>query len=71
VVAVHAIYDQLGLDFSDAFADRMRKYLREKPRDKFGKHRYAAEDYGLTDAGIREHFRFYTDHYGIELEAAV
>jgi hypothetical protein len=71
VVAVHAIYDQLGLDFSDAFADRMRKYLREKPRDKFGKHRYAAEDYGLTDAGIREHFRFYTNHYGIELEAAV
>lgn len=70
VAAVHGIYDQLGLGFSDAFADRIRTYLRDKPRDKFGKHRYAAEDYGLTDAGIREQFSFYTDHYGIELEAA-
>jgi len=70
VAAVHRIYDQLGLAFSAAFADRITTYLREKPRNKFGKHRYAAEDYGLTDAGIREQFRFYTDHYGIELEGA-
>ncbi|MBP1685272.1 MAG: sulfotransferase family protein [Deltaproteobacteria bacterium] len=70
VAAVNGIYDQLGLEFSGAFADRIRQYLRDKPRDKFGKHRYAAEDYGLSDAGIRDHFRFYTDHYGIELEGA-
>ncbi|MFN8628533.1 MAG: sulfotransferase [Candidatus Binatia bacterium] len=70
VVAVQRIYAELGLEFSGAFADRIATYLRDKPRDKFGKHRYAAEDYGLTDAAIREQFRFYTDHYGIELEGA-
>ena len=58
----------LGLPFTAAFAEAIGDYLAKKPRDRFGKHRYAAEDYGLSTAGIREAFRFYTDHYGIALE---
>jgi hypothetical protein len=68
VGTVERTYDALGLPFTAGFADAIRDYLANKPRDRFGKHRYAAEDYGLSNAGIREAFRFYTDHYGIALE---
>lgn len=68
VGTVERTYDALGLPFTAAFADAIGDYLAKKPRDQFGKHRYAAEDYGLSNAGIREAFRFYTDHYGIALE---
>jgi hypothetical protein len=68
VGTVQAAYQHLGLEFSEAFAQAIRVYLKEKPREKFGKHYYAAEDYGLTNGEIRERFRFYTDHYGVELE---
>lgn len=68
VGTVQAAYHHLGLEFSEAFAQAIRRYLEEKPREKFGKHRYAAEDYGLTNGELRERFRFYMDHYGVELE---
>ena len=47
----------------------IREYLRRKPKGHFGEHRYRAEDYGLTNEGIREAFRFYTDHYDVALES--
>lgn len=68
VGTVQAAYRHLGLEFTDAFARAIRTYLKEKPREKFGKHRYAAADYGLTNGELRERFGFYTDHYGVELE---
>ncbi|MFQ5667909.1 MAG: sulfotransferase [Candidatus Binatia bacterium] len=37
-------------------------------RGKFGAHSYAAADYGLSAAQIREDLRFYTDHFGVALE---
>jgi hypothetical protein len=69
VETVEGIYAGFGLPFDGGLADAIRDYLRKKPQGHFGTHRYRAEDYGLTDAGIREAFRFYTDHYGIALEA--
>jgi len=68
VGTVERSYDALGLPFTASFAGAIRDYLAHKPRDQFGKHRYAPEDYGLSKQGIREEFRFYTDHYGIVLE---
>lgn len=69
VAAVESIYDAFGLAFSGAFADSIRDYLRNKPRNQFGRHHYRAEDYGLSEAGIRDTFRFYTEHYAVQLEA--
>lgn len=68
VTAVERIYGAFALEFRGSFADAIRDYLRRKPRDHFGKHRYRAEDYGLTNEGIREAFSFYTEHYRIALE---
>jgi hypothetical protein len=69
VGTVEKMYGGLGLAFEGRFADAIRDYLHAKPRHSFGKHEYRAEDYGLTNEGIRDTFRFYTDHYGIALEA--
>jgi len=69
VEAVAGIYGAFGLPFGGALADAIRGYLSRKPKGHFGEHRYRAEDYGLTNEGLREAFRFYTDHYAIALEA--
>jgi hypothetical protein len=68
VRAVEEVYAALGLPFSGRFADAIRDYLARKPRDRLGKHRYRAQDYGLSNDGIRDAFRFYTDHYRVALE---
>jgi len=68
VATIAGAYETLGCEFGDDFAEKIRAYLVAKPRGKFGTHRYAAEDYGLTDQKIREDFRFYTDHFGVALE---
>ncbi len=68
VAAIRSAYERLGLEFTDEYGDKIRAYLVAKPRDKFGKHKYAAGDYGLTDGQIRRDFRFYTDHFAVALE---
>jgi hypothetical protein len=69
VKTIEGIYDAFSLPFDGRLADAIRDYLRRKPQGHFGAHRYRAEDYGLSNEGLREAFRFYTDHYGIALEA--
>lgn len=68
VSAIRGVYEKLGLEFSDGFAERILAYLADKPRGKHGAHRYAPEDYSLSAERIRKDFEFYTDHYGVALE---
>ncbi|MCB1631506.1 MAG: sulfotransferase [Pseudomonadales bacterium] len=68
VTTIEAVYDRFGLSFHPAFADSIREYLQRKPRGRFGTHSYHPADYGLSEQGIRDAFRFYTDHYDIALE---
>jgi hypothetical protein len=69
VATIRGAYEKLGLEFTEEYGDRIRAYLVEKPRNKYGKHVYAAKDYGLSDEQIRKDFTFYTDHYGVALDA--
>lgn len=68
VATIERVYERFGLEFRPDFADAIRDYLERKPRGHFGAHSYRAADYGLSEAGIRDAFRFYTDHYEIALE---
>lgn len=68
VGTIEGAYAALGLPFSRGFAATITDYLKHKPQGHLGTHRYRAEDYGLSNAGLREAFCFYTDHYGIALE---
>lgn len=66
--AVEKIYGQIGRPFLGEHADAIRKYIDEKPKGKFGKHKYSPEQWGFDPKAIREHCMPYTDHYGIALE---
>ena len=47
----------------------IRRYTEEKPKGKFGRHKYSAEEWGFDPAELRERMRPYTEHYGVILES--
>lgn len=63
VATVKRIYIHFGLPFDDAFEARMRAWMAERPRHRFGKHEYAAEDFGMTDAWIAGRFKAYIERF--------
>ncbi len=68
VAAVEQLYGGMGRAFLGEHADAIRRYVAEKPKGKFGRHRYTPEEWGFDSAALREKMRPYTDHYGIALE---
>jgi len=68
VDTVRRAYAGMGREFGDAHAERIRRYLADKPQGKFGKHRYAPEDWGFTAQGLREHLAPYITYFGVALE---
>jgi hypothetical protein len=66
--AVEKLYGQMSRPFLPEHGDAIRRYVAEKPKGKFGKHKYSAEEWGFDPAKLREKMRPYTDHYGIALE---
>ena len=63
VGVVRDIYDHYDLAWSDEFADRLNRYVRQNPRGKHGAHRYAPEDFGQTGETISERFAAYADKF--------
>jgi hypothetical protein len=66
--AVEKLYAQMGRPFLGEHADAIRQYIADKPKGKFGKHKYSPEQWGFDAKEIRETTRPYTDYYQIELE---
>lgn len=46
----------------------MRRLVAENPQGKHGKHVYSLEEFGLTKAGVRAHFRDYCERFAIPLK---
>ncbi len=53
------IYDTIGLDFEEAARDAMKDWLGQNTREKFGAHRYALEDFGLSEEEVGAKFSTY------------
>ncbi|MFP6605861.1 MAG: sulfotransferase [Myxococcota bacterium] len=68
VSAVEKLYGQMDRPLLAEHADAIRRYVDEKPKGKFGKHKYSAEEWGFDPVELREKMRPYTDHYGVTLE---
>ena len=47
VSGIRGAYEKMGRPFDDGHAHRIRDYLENKPRGKFGKHFYSFHDLGL------------------------
>lgn len=68
IAVIKSIYQQLNLDFNPDMPGKIKTYLDQRPRHKYGKHTYAETDFNLTDKDIRKQFKFYTEHYKIPLK---
>ena len=68
VATVRSAYEGMGRPFSEEHGERITKYLAEKPRGKFGSHKYTPEEWGFDAATIREQQAPYIEHFGVELE---
>jgi hypothetical protein len=66
--AVEKLYGKMNRPFLGQHGDAIRRYVDTKPKGKFGRHEYSAEEWGFDPAQLREKMLPYTDHYGIALE---
>ena len=65
VAAVGGICDQFGIPYDEGSSAAVARYVADHPKTKHGEHRYTAEDFGLTRAGLRRRFGFYIDRFGV------
>ncbi len=68
VANLRHVYDQLGFVWPAGHDERIRTYLRDKPKAKFGKHEYRYEELGLDVNLVREQFKPYIEHYRVAEE---
>lgn len=66
---VRAIHERFGLPFGDDYAARLAAFMRENPQHKHGAHRYAAEEFGLSDDAVLARFRAYVERFPRVLDA--
>ena len=59
------LYDFLGEELTAEARARMEKWRAETPREKHGDHRYDSAEFGLSVAGLRERFRFYSERFAV------
>ena len=63
VETVRGIYDFADLDFTARSETEIRHWLADNPADKHGRHRYALDDYGVTEAQICAVYADYIETY--------
>jgi hypothetical protein len=67
---IEGVYEQFGLNLSSEAAVAMQAWIDSHPQREHGTHRYTAEEFGLSTAGLRRRFSFYSERFGIEPEGA-
>lgn len=65
IATLERVYDHLGMPMTPDFLSKLAEYNNRNAPGAFGKHSYTAEQYGLTDAGIREAFADYIERFGL------
>ncbi|UCE87236.1 MAG: sulfotransferase [Deltaproteobacteria bacterium] len=68
VETLRRAYASMGRAFAETHAERVQRYLREKPRGKFGVHRYTAGEWGFDAAELRDRLAPYIERFGVALE---
>jgi len=57
------IYAHCGLEYSDAARDAMLSYIENRPREKYGKHSYTLEQFGLSAEKVAAQFADYSSRF--------
>jgi hypothetical protein len=65
------LYDMRGMDLSTDAKQAMADWERDNPQDRFGKHEYTLERYGLTRDRVHDAFSGYLEHFPFVVEDVV
>lgn len=68
VAAVSGAYEAIGRELTPDHAAAIESYVRDKPKGKYGTHRYTAEDWGFEPATLHDQLAEYVETFCIELE---
>ena len=61
VAMVERIYSHFGIPMTVEFLQNMQQWLSENRQGKWGRREYSLEDYGLSEEGVKEELRFFTE----------
>lgn len=59
IETVRDIYRHFGLDFTEELESRLCDFVAGRPQNKYGRHVYSVEDFGLSEAEVFERFADY------------
>ena len=62
------VYTHFDEPFTSEAQAAMVEALADKPQGKHGKHIYSLQEFGLTAAAVRQHFRDYCERFDIPLQ---
>ena len=65
---VRRVYDFLGYELTPSVEQTIADWTVENRSGAKGTHHYTAEQFGLSDAQLRDDYRFYTDHFDVDIE---
>ncbi len=68
VSAIGGAFDAIGRELTDRHAATIETYVRDKPKGKFGTHRYTPEDWGFDPVELHDRLASYISYFGIDLE---
>lgn len=68
VSAIEKIYQAAGREVSDLFKRNIEYWMHKGEASNHGKHHYTAEEFGLSDSNIRQHFADYYQRYQVAEE---
>ncbi len=60
---VRRIYSHFNMELSDNTEQEMHKYLDSHPQNKFGRHSYSLEKYGLTLEEVKTALKPYEEYF--------
>ena len=68
IMVVEKIYKNQGYKFTDLFKQKMVDWLNKNPENKYGKHVYSLDQFGLTEDLIKTKLQRYIEKYKVMLE---
>ena len=68
IAQLRGIYEVAGVDFDDEAQGLAEQYVAANPQNRFGKHHYRLEHFGLSEQVIDEAFAAYREAYAIPFE---
>jgi hypothetical protein len=65
IAVVRRVYAHFGRSLTPVAEERMRRFLAEHPKDRFGRHRYSLAQFGLDPDRVRRDYREYRERFGL------